>query len=127
LKKIPNKIINIKLSKIIIIIKQHHQYKLKINYIVFVSEAETGRIFYFPPRPEKSSPRFAPPRFLKVFLLTALTPKTETKRIFYSPLRFAPKKVFPASPRQKWSPPRFPAPFRSLVCILFLIIYKIIL
>jgi hypothetical protein len=51
------------------------------------------------PRPEKSSPRFTPPRFLKVFLLTALTPKTETERIFHSPLRFAPKKFFPASPR----------------------------
>jgi hypothetical protein len=81
------------------------------SLIVIYSEAETGRIFYSPPRPapkkvfpapprpEKSSPRFAPSRFLKVFLLTALTPKTETERIFYSPLRFATKKVFPASPR----------------------------
>jgi hypothetical protein len=67
-----------------------------------------GEDFLLPasPRPEKSSPRFAPPCFLKVFLLTALTPKTETERIFYSPLRFAPKKVFRASPRPD-SPPRF--------------------
>ncbi len=73
-----------------------------------------------PPRPENSSPRPAPPRFFKVFLSTVLAPKVATERIFYSPPCPAPSLVSifhprPASPRQKWSPPRFPAPFRSLM------------
>jgi hypothetical protein len=115
------------LSSLNMVFSRTHRYK---SYLHKRSEAETGRIFYSPlrpapPRHEKSSPRFAPPRFLKVFLLTALTPKTETERIFYSPLCFAPKKVFPASPRPVSSfyfssslrpaPPKMvPAPFRSL-------------
>ncbi len=77
---------------------------LNMEFYEVYFRGRNGEDFLLPPspRPEKSFPRFAPPRFLKVFLLTALTPKTETERIFYSPLRFAPKKVFPA-------------PFRSLV------------
>jgi hypothetical protein len=74
--------------------------------VSFITEAETGRIFYYPPRlaPKKVFPtsplkKLSPPRFLKVFPLTVLTPEAATERIFYSPPRLAPKKVFPTPPR----------------------------
>jgi hypothetical protein len=83
---------------------------------IFPASSRPATTFYFapPPRPKKSSPRLTPPRFFKVFLLTVLTPKAAMEKIFYSPPRPAPKKVFPASPRAASSfyfssPPR-PAP-----------------
>jgi hypothetical protein len=120
---------------------------------MFITRGRSGEDFLLPasPRPEKSFPRFAPP-LIFIFCPHPASPRknlsplrpaplsqdiftnsTDTKdrngKDFLLPTPLRPEKSFPhlAPPRQKWSQPRFPAPFRSLIKIFFLFFFKIFL